>query len=90
MSQDEGYLELAPELVVEIMSPNDRWQSVQDKLEEYFAIGVQWVWIVQPANRTVLVYHSPTEVQKFDEEDTLNGEGVLEGFTLPVAHLFAE
>ncbi|MFQ5859132.1 MAG: Uma2 family endonuclease [Anaerolineae bacterium] len=86
----KGYLEVAPELVVEVMSPNDRWQSVQDKMEEYFAIGVQWVWIVQPANRTVLVYRSITELQKFGEEDTLNGEGVLEGFALPVASLFVE
>lgn len=51
-----GFLEVAPDLVVEIMSPNDRWQDVRQKLAEYFAIGVRWVWIVEPENQTVLVF----------------------------------
>ena len=37
----KGFIEVAPELVVEIMSPNERWQDVRQKLVEYFAIGVQ-------------------------------------------------
>ncbi len=76
--------------MVEIISPNDRWQEVRQKLEEYFAIGVQWVWIVEPESRTVLVYHSITQMGKFSQEDTLNGEGVLAGFTLPLTSLFAQ
>ncbi|MFQ6015620.1 MAG: Uma2 family endonuclease [Anaerolineae bacterium] len=86
----KGFLEAAPELVVEIMSPDDRWQDVQQKLKEYFSIGVQWVWIVEPENRAVLVYRSRTEMQEFGEGDTVNGEGVLEGFRLPVASLLTE
>jgi len=82
------FLEVAPELVVEVMSPNDRWQDVREKMEEYFSISVQWVWVVEPANRAVLVFRSPTEMEKFGEGDTLRGEGVLEGFSLPVASLF--
>lgn len=84
----KGFLEVAPELVVEVVSPGDRWQEVEEKLEEYFSIGVQWVWVVEPANRAVLVFHSSTEMQKFEEGDTLTGEGVLEEFSLPVASLF--
>jgi Uma2 family endonuclease len=84
-----GFLEMAPELVVEIISPEDRWHDVWQKLEEYFAIGVRWVWIVEPENRTVLVYRSVTEMQRLGEGDILVGEGVLEGFTLPVISLFA-
>lgn len=84
----QGYLEIAPDLVVEIMSPNDSWEDVRDKLEEYFSIGVGWVWIVEPENRAVLVYRSRTDLQIFNEGDTVAGEGVLEGFTLPVASLF--
>jgi Uma2 family endonuclease len=85
----KGFLEAAPDLVVEIMSPNDRWQEVRQKLGEYFAIGVRWVWIVEPANRTVVVCHSSTDLQPFDETSTLAGEGILEGFTLAVSSLFA-
>ena len=88
-SPPKGFLEVAPDLVVEVMSPNDRWQEVRQKLAEYFAIGVRWVWIVEPENRTVLVYRSATDLQQFGVADTLLGEGVLAGFTMAVAELFA-
>ena len=84
----KGFLKVAPELVVEIMSPSDRWQDVRQKLDEYFAIGVQRVWIVEPDNLTVLVCLSSTEMRKLGEADLLIGEGVLDGFSLPVAELF--
>jgi len=86
----KGYLTVAPDLIVEIISPTDRWQDVRQKLEEYFDIGVQRVWIVEPDKRTVLVYSASTEVRAFQEGDTLLGEGVLEGFALPVGDLFEE
>lgn len=82
------FLDIAPDVVIEIVSPDDRWQDIRQKIEEYFAIGAGQVWIVEPANRTVLVYRSPTTIQKFEEGDVLTGEGPLEGFQLPVARLF--
>ena len=85
-----GYLKTAPDLVVEIISPTDRWQTVRDKLEDYFAIGVHRVWIVEPETRAVLVYRSVTEMNRLGEGDIINGEGVLEGFSLPVSELFEE
>ena len=60
------------------------------KIDEYFAIGVQQVWIVEPEDRAVLVYRSRSDMRELAENDTLVGEGVLEGFSLPVASLFAE
>jgi Uma2 family endonuclease len=85
----EGFLEGAPDLVVEITSPNDRWQEVRQKIAEYFSIGVRWVWIVEPENRAVLAFRSSTDFQQLGAEEMLVGEGTLEGFTLPVANLFA-
>lgn len=84
-----GFLENAPELVVEVVSPSERWQALRQKVEEYFGIGVEQVWIVEPDNRTVLVYTSPTEMRKFTEGERLVGEGKLKGFVLDVADLFA-
>lgn len=86
----KGFLEIAPDLVVEILSPSDRWQDVRQKLAEYFALGVRWVWIVEPDNQTVLVFRSITDMQQYGIHDTLVGEGLLEGFTLTVASLFAQ
>jgi Uma2 family endonuclease len=86
----KGFLKVAPELVAEIISPTDRWQNMRDKLEEYFAIGVYRVWIVEPETRALLVYRSVTEMNRLGEGDAINGEGVLEGFSLLVSELFEE
>jgi Uma2 family endonuclease len=83
-----GYLETAPELVVEIVSPSDRWQNIEDKISEYLAIGVEQVWVVDPRQRAVFVSSSPKERRRFDVGETLQGAGVLEGFSLTVAALF--
>ena len=86
----EGFLDIAPELVVEIMSPSNTWEEVRRKIEEYFGMGVECVWIVEPANRVVLVYRSATEMRKLTEGDVLEGRGKLQGFSLPISTLFAE
>lgn len=84
-----AYLDVAPELVVEILSPGDSWQEVMDKLEEYFNIGVSVVWVADPRKQQVYVYHSLTEAQRFTGNETLSGGEVLPGFTVSVAELFA-
>ena len=83
-------LHMAPELVVEIVSPTDRWSELRSKIAEYFAIGVERVWIVEPEKRQLLVYRTPTEFTQLTEQETVRGEGILEGFALPLNELFAE
>lgn len=85
-----GFLEVAPELIIEIVSPNDRWKEIQNKLKEYFAIGVDCVWLIEPEDRIVFVYSELTEMIRLGEEDILRGEGPLAGFEVPVAAVFAE
>ena len=89
-ARPRGYLRSAPELIVEILSPSDRWHNVQEKLEEYFGIGVDRVWIVDPANHTVSIYRSATEFNKLKHHDIIQGEGILADFSLPLAELFDE
>ena len=86
----KGFLEVAPELIVEVVSPNDRWRDVLEKLEEYFSIGVDRVWIVEPESKTVRVFRASTSYIKLTESDTLSGDGVLEGFELPLSELFKD
>ena len=85
----QGYLEVAPDLVVEILSPSDRAMDTMQKLREYFVIGVKIVWVADPAARTVYVYRSVTDVREFRETDRLQGDHVLPGFDVPVASLFS-
>ena len=87
--KSRSYLDVAPELVVEVMSPDDRWHDLMDKLDEYFAIGVQLIWVADPRQQQVYVYRSVTDVQRLSAADTLTGGEVLPGFSVPVADLFA-
>ena len=54
-----GFVEVAPDLVVEILSPTDRWVDMHQKIEDYFSIGVGTLWIVDPDEETVFVYRFP-------------------------------
>jgi Uma2 family endonuclease len=60
------------------------------KRQDYFSVGVELVWEIDPEKRTVIVYTSPTQSTTLGANDTLDGGSVLPGFALPVAHLFAE
>ncbi|NJK79872.1 MAG: Uma2 family endonuclease [Chloroflexaceae bacterium] len=83
-----GYLTVAPELVVEIVSPSDRWQDIEDKVSDYFSAGVERVWVVHPGQQAVYIYRSLTERTRLGRDETLEGEGVLAGFRLPIKALF--
>lgn len=85
-----AYLDVAPELVVEVLSPEDRAVDVNQKLREYFELGVRLVWVADPEARCVSAYRSPTEVREFREADRLPGDDVLPGFDVAVAVIFEE
>lgn len=77
-------------MIVEIISPTDRWRDVRATREEYFAIGVEQMWVVEPEQKSILVFSSPTDLVKLTVGDTLQGTGVLTGFTLALAELFGD
>ena len=84
-----GYLEVIPDLVVEVISPGDRAAEVQEKVEEWLTAGVRLVWALYPRTRSVAAYQSLTVVRVYTESDVLDGAPVLPGFSWPVASLFA-
>ena len=83
-----AFLDVAPELIVEVLSPEDRWSEMRQKIREYFAIGVLLVWVADPDERSVHVFRSPTDVRVLTAEATLTGEAVLPGFSAQVGQLF--
>jgi Uma2 family endonuclease len=83
-----GFLTIAPELVVEIVSPNDRWTDIREKIDEYFAIGVKQVWIVEPPSRQLLVYKSPTEAVGYRSGNKLSAVHSLSGLEIEVDRIF--
>lgn len=83
----EGYLETIPELIVEIRSKNDSNAEIATKAEEYFAAGVQVVWIVDPAARTLAAHRPDTSVIVFCGDEPVTCE-LLPGFAVPAARFF--
>jgi Uma2 family endonuclease len=84
------FLEVPPELIVEVISPKDGWRKVRKKVVEYLACGVQLVWVADPRARTIHAYRPGKDVKVFHEGDDLPGDEVLPGFSVPVARIFAD
>lgn len=80
--------EIAPDLAVEVVSPTDSWDKVNDKVKEYFAAGVRQVWLVSQPLEQVLVYDSLTQITVRTTEQDLTSETLLPGFKCRVADLF--
>jgi Uma2 family endonuclease len=85
----DAYPELAPDLVVEIVSPSQTGPSIEEKTSIYLAAGVRLIWIVDPVRRTVGVRRQGATERLLAVRDILDGEDVLPGFQVPVAQLFA-
>jgi Uma2 family endonuclease len=83
-----GPLPLAPDLAIEVMSPNDGYVEVMEKVERYLRAGVQLVWLVDPWRRAVEIHAPGQPPRVLRETDTLDGGDVLPGFSLPVADIF--
>jgi Uma2 family endonuclease len=86
----EGWVSIAPDLAVEVISTNDEFAEVTEKVEEYLAAGVPLVWIIDPVNELVYVHRKDGSVTKLHKTSDLSGEDVLPGFTCKVARLFPE
>jgi len=83
----ETFIPGAPDLAVEIISPSSRWSEVEEKVADYLAGGARLVWLVDPRERRVVVRYPDRPPAVLTENDTLDGEDVVPGFTLPVAEL---
>jgi len=83
-----GYFQVAPDLAVEVVSPDDTHTRVQEKVRHYLSHGVRMVWVVDPELRIVTVYRSREQSRTLEEGDPLSGEDVLPGFTCKVNDFF--
>jgi Uma2 family endonuclease len=81
---------LAPDLVVEVLSPSDRPGEVVAKLDMYREAGVPLIWLVDPDQMTVTVIATGMSTKVLETEDTLDGGDVLPGFAVKVAEIFAD
>jgi Uma2 family endonuclease len=78
----------APTLAIEILSPEDRMQRVLEKARDYFANGSQLVWVVDPAERNVMVVYPDRVPRIFDEGEELSGAPVWPELKVDLAKAF--
>ena len=83
-----GYYETAPDLVVEVVSPNDSTREINDKARMWLSHGVRLVWVLDPDTRTVTIHPIDGDVMTLAGTDTLDGQDVLPGFSCNVADIF--
>ena len=84
-----GFIPFAPDLAVEVLSPDDSPRLVMDKVGEYLQAGVKPVWVVDPETRTAVAYRSLTRAHEIAADGALDGEDVLPGFRCPLSELFS-
>lgn len=85
-----GYFNGAPDLVVEVISPNDLYTEVEEKVGEWLEHGTLLVFVVNPRRQTVWVHRPGQAVRILGVQDELSGEDVVPGWTMPVRELFAQ
>jgi len=74
---------MRPDLVVEILSPNETPSELDGKVRDYFASGTRLLWVIDPIARAVEVLHADLTAQGLPETQILDGAEVLSGFALP-------
>lgn len=84
-----GYAEVAPDLLAEILSPDDRPAEMLAKVADWLAAGTKIVWVVDPERREVRVYRQDGSLSVLGSGRSLDGEDVLPGFTCPLVQVFS-
>lgn len=75
-----GEVTIVPDLVAEVVSPNDLVYELDDKIEQYLGAGVRLVWVINPATRVVIVHRHDGSMAKVRDGTELDGEDVVPGF----------
>jgi Uma2 family endonuclease len=83
----DGFIPFAPDLAVEVASPNESGDDIQDKVLDYLRYGTRAVWYFYPKSRTVNV-HTKEGTRTITEDEVLDGGDALPGFSLRVGDVF--
>ncbi len=82
LEEKEKFPPIAPDFVLELLSPTDSLQETQAKMQEYIDNGVKLGWLLDRKVRRVEIYRPGKEVEILQDPDSLSGEDVLPGFVL--------
>ena len=85
----EGWATVAPDLVVEVVSPNDKVEALERKLAEYREAGIPLIWVIYPRTRTAQVLGVNLARTEIGHDGSLEGGEILPGFSFKLSDLFA-
>ena len=86
--QKTKFAPICPDFVVELRSPSDSLQVLQEKMQEYIDNGASLGWLVDRTTRQVFVYTPDSEVRCLDDPQTVSGDPLLAGFVLNLAKIW--
>ena len=86
--ESTGYAELAPDLVAEVLSPDDRPGAMFAKVGDWLSAGTRLVWVVDPSRRQIRVYRRDGSQGVVAGSEALDGEDVIPGFLCPTDAVF--
>jgi Uma2 family endonuclease len=86
---EEGWMSVVPDLVVEVVSPRDEVEDLEQKLDEYRQVGIPLIWVIYPNTRRAHVLGASRPRVELAPNAVLDGEDVLPGFTCSLTELFA-
>ena len=87
---DNAFFQGAPDLAVEVLSPNNTPDEISKRLKDFFSSGTRLAWIINPQDESAEVCRSPTDRRLVGPGGLLDGENVVPGFRLDLAELFRE
>jgi Uma2 family endonuclease len=85
---EDDYIEVAPEIAFEVVSPSDRWSEISEKINEYLAAGVLVVCVVEPKPQTVRLFFPDHTSRTLTGDEELTFPEILPEFSVPVRKLF--
>jgi Uma2 family endonuclease len=85
--EPEGFAEIAPDLVVEVLSPDDRPGEVLSKVGDWLEAGARLVWVVDPKRRFACVYRADGSESLISESEAIDGEDVVLNFRTELSSL---
>ncbi len=86
--QQEKFVPLCPDFVVELRSPSDALAKIRAKMQEYLENGAKLGWLIDPSRKIVEIYRRDREVEILHSPNTVSGEDILPGFVLDLSEIF--
>lgn len=91
-TQQDGFPPITPDFVIELVSPSDlknqRYEDLQNKMQEYLDNGIKLGWLIEPSAKIVEIYRLAKQVETLNNPQTLSGENILPGFSLNLSEIF--